>query len=171
MGAVPQKPKKVSSTLYKMSLHSDIQTVPRKNGNKVEFKTKESLSFHLHDLFCRSSLPTRPLLLFPHPQFERKVKKERQYGSTGIWGSSNNFLTWQDLVVVGLVGFLDHYPHSSLKLHNRQNSHFDYEGGRVAELGSLSSGAKMAIKIFVKCVFIIFATNASNLRVIANLQN
>ena len=43
--------------------------------------------------------------------------------------------------------------------------------GRVAELGSLSSGAKMAMKIFVKCVFTIFASNASFLRVIANLQN
>ena len=42
--------------------------------------------------------------------------------------------------------------------------------GRVAELGSLSSGAKMAMKIFVKCVFTIFAANASFLRVIANLQ-
>ena len=41
---------------------------------------------------------------------------------------------------------------------------------RVAELGSLSSGAKMAMKIFVKRVFSIFATNASFLRVIANLQ-
>ena len=42
---------------------------------------------------------------------------------------------------------------------------------RVAELGSLSSGAKMAMKIFVKRVFTIFASNASFLRVIANLQN
>ena len=42
---------------------------------------------------------------------------------------------------------------------------------RVAELGSLSSGAKMAMKIFVKRVFTIFALNASFLRVIANLQN
>ena len=74
-------------------------------------------------------------------------------------------------MAVGLVGFLDHYPHSSLKLHNRQNSHFDYEGGRVAELGSLSSGAKMAMKIFVKRVFTIFASNALFLRVITNLQN
>ena len=39
---------------------------------------------------------------------------------------------------------------------------------RVAELGSLSSGAKIAMKIFVKRVFTIFA---SFLRVIANLQN
>ena len=31
---------------------------------------------------------------------------------------------------------------------------------RVAELGSLSSGAKMAKKIFVKGVFTIFASNA-----------
>ena len=36
---------------------------------------------------------------------------------------------------------------------------------RVAELGSLSSGAKMAMKIFVKRV------NASFLRVIADFQN
>ena len=43
-------------------------------------------------------------------------------------------------------------------------------GNRVAELGSLWSGAKMAMKIFVKRVFTIFATNASFLRVIANLQ-
>ena len=42
---------------------------------------------------------------------------------------------------------------------------------RVAELGSLSSGAKMALKIFVKRVFTIFASNASVLRVIANLQS
>ena len=41
---------------------------------------------------------------------------------------------------------------------------------RVAELGSLSSGAKMAMKIFVKRVFTIFAINASFLRKIANLQ-
>ena len=45
-----------------------------------------------------------------------------------------------------------------------------YESCRVAELGRLSSGAKMAMKIFVKRVFTIFATNASLLRVIANLQ-
>ena len=43
--------------------------------------------------------------------------------------------------------------------------------GRVAELGILSSGAKMAMKIFVKRLFTIFASNASFLRVIANLQN
>ena len=41
----------------------------------------------------------------------------------------------------------------------------------MAELGSLSSGAKMEMKIFVKRVFTIFASNASFLRVIANLQN
>ena len=44
-------------------------------------------------------------------------------------------------------------------------------GDSVAELGSLSSGAKMAMKIFVKRVFAIFATNESFLRVIPNLQN
>ena len=42
---------------------------------------------------------------------------------------------------------------------------------RVAELGSLSSGAKMAMKIFVKRVFTIFASKALFLRVIAYLQN
>ena len=41
---------------------------------------------------------------------------------------------------------------------------------RVAELGSLSSREKMAMKIFVKRMFTIFATNATFLRVIANLQ-
>ena len=45
------------------------------------------------------------------------------------------------------------------------------EGGRVAELGSLSSGEKMAKKIFVKRVFTIFASNASFLREFAKLQN
>ena len=45
---------------------------------------------------------------------------------------------------------------------------FEREQGKVAELGSLSSGAKMAMKIFVKRIFTIFATNASC--VIANLQ-
>ena len=46
-----------------------------------------------------------------------------------------------------------------------------YDDNRVAELGSLSSGAKMTMKFFVKRVFTIFASNASFLRVIANLQN
>ena len=41
---------------------------------------------------------------------------------------------------------------------------------RVAELGSLSWGAKMAMQIFVKGVFTIFATNALFLHVMANLQ-
>ena len=45
-----------------------------------------------------------------------------------------------------------------------------FNADRVAELGSLSSGAKMDLKIFVKRVFTIFATIASFLRVIANLQ-
>ena len=38
---------------------------------------------------------------------------------------------------------------------------------RVAEVGSLSSKAKIAIKVFVRRIF---AKNASFLRVIANLQ-
>ena len=41
---------------------------------------------------------------------------------------------------------------------------------RMAEVGSHSSRAKMAIRIFVKQVFTIFATNASFLLVNANLQ-
>ena len=47
---------------------------------------------------------------------------------------------------------------------------YDMEHFRVAELGSLSSGAKMAMKTLIKHVFTILATNASFLRVIANLQ-
>ena len=39
---------------------------------------------------------------------------------------------------------------------------------RVAGLGGLSAGAKMALKPFVKRVFTIFATNTSFLRVISN---
>ena len=42
---------------------------------------------------------------------------------------------------------------------------------RVEELGSLSLGAKMAMKNFVKRAFTIFASNASFLRIIANFQN
>ena len=41
--------------------------------------------------------------------------------------------------------------------------------GRVAELGSLSSGARLTMKIFAKRVFTIFATNVSFLRVVAKL--
>ena len=41
---------------------------------------------------------------------------------------------------------------------------------RVAEVGSLSARAKVAIKFFLKCVFTIFATNASVWHIIANLQ-
>ena len=41
---------------------------------------------------------------------------------------------------------------------------------RVAEVDSLSASAKMPIKVFVKHVFTISATNASFLGVIANLQ-
>ena len=47
----------------------------------------------------------------------------------------------------------------------------EWYGARVAELGSLSSGAKMAMKTFVKRIFTIFESNASFLRVIANWQN
>ena len=41
---------------------------------------------------------------------------------------------------------------------------------RVAGIGRLSAGAKMAMKPFVKRVFTIFATNASFLRVISNFR-
>ena len=41
---------------------------------------------------------------------------------------------------------------------------------RVAGLGRLSAGAKMAMKPFVKRVFTIFVTNASFLRVISNFR-
>ena len=45
-----------------------------------------------------------------------------------------------------------------------------YDEVRVAGLGRLSAGAKMAMKPFVKRVFTIFATNASFLRVISNFR-
>ena len=44
------------------------------------------------------------------------------------------------------------------------------DGIRVAGLGRLSAGAKMAMKPFAKHVFTIFATNASFLRVISNFR-
>ena len=43
------------------------------------------------------------------------------------------------------------------------------EAPRVAENGSLSARAQLAVQIFIKRVFTIFATNASFLRIIANL--
>ena len=42
---------------------------------------------------------------------------------------------------------------------------------RVAEVGSLSTGAKIAIKIFVWRVIAIFAISASFSHVVTNLQN
>ena len=47
----------------------------------------------------------------------------------------------------------------------------EWIGCGIIQGGSLSSGAKMAMKIFVKRVFTIFASSESFLRVIANLQN
>ena len=41
---------------------------------------------------------------------------------------------------------------------------------RVADVGSLSARAKMALQIFVKRVVTNFATNASFLRVISNFR-
>ena len=51
-----------------------------------------------------------------------------------------------------------------------QQLYGDMVTARVAELGSLSSGTKMAMQIFVNRLFTMFATNASFLHVIANLQ-
>ena len=45
-----------------------------------------------------------------------------------------------------------------------------YTSCRVAGLGRLSAGAKMAMKPFVKHVFTIFTTNKSFLRVISNFR-
>ena len=50
------------------------------------------------------------------------------------------------------------------------HNYYWYRYIRVAELGSLSSGAKMTMKIFVMLIFTTFATNASFLHVMANLQ-
>ena len=73
------------------------------------------------------------------------------------------------------VGSWTHYIHGILlsvyKFTRNSTSSLLYMCPRVAELGSLSSGAKMAMKIFVKGVFTIFATNAPFLRKFANLQN
>ena len=41
---------------------------------------------------------------------------------------------------------------------------------RMAEVGSLSARAKIATKVFVRCVFGNFATKALFLPVVANLQ-
>ena len=55
-------------------------------------------------------------------------------------------------------------------METNQNHEKPWKPTRVAGLGRLSAGAKMAMKPFVKRVFTIFATNASFLRAIANLQ-
>ena len=56
--------------------------------------------------------------------------------------------------------------------HHTNNHFFSFivPETRMAEVGSLSARAKMAIKFFVKHVFTVFATNASFLRVNAILQ-
>ena len=74
-------------------------------------------------------------------------------------------------VAVGLQGWRSREGWVRLKMSSSKDKPKTLITYRVAELGSLSSGAKMAMKIFVKRVFTIFASNASFLRVIANLQN
>ena len=82
---------------------------------------------------------------------------------TGVW-----FAVFV-LVIVGLFVFVVVVV-TSVDAAESTNLIENIKHNRVAELGSLSSGAKMAMKIFVKRVFTIFATNASFLHVIANLQ-
>ena len=60
------------------------------------------------------------------------------------------------------------YDRCSLATLSLHANHHQLDIIRVAELRSLSSGAKMAMKILVKRVFTIIASNASLLRVIAN---
>ena len=79
---------------------------------------------------------------------------------TGVW-----FAVFV-LVIVGLFVFVVVVVTSEVAAEST-NLIENIKHNRVAELGSLSS---MAMKIFVKRVFTIFATNASLLRVIANLQ-
>ena len=79
---------------------------------------------------------------------------------TGVW-----FAVFV-LVIVGLFVFVVVVV-TSVDAAESTNLIENIKHNRVAELGSLSS---MAMKIFVKRVFTIFATNASLLRVIANLQ-
>ena len=66
--------------------------------------------------------------------------------------------------------FLDFMPASKRTSHLLKAGDLVPHGPRVAEVGSLSSKAKIALKVFVRRVFAIFAKNASFLHVIANLQ-
>ena len=88
--------------------------------------------------------------------------------SLQISGKSN----WKGDKKLYLFKKLPDRKHSALgRIKKPQNKKcFLYLKGRVAGLGRLSAGAKMAKKPFVKRVYTIFATNVSFLRVIANLQ-
>ena len=88
---------------------------------------------------------------------------------TSFVEARNNFLKRkrkQNVLHPKITIFFEHHIFS-----RSFNVYQMYPRSRVAELGSLSSGAKMVMKIFVKRLFTIFAINASFLRVIANLQN
>ena len=90
--------------------------------------------------------------------------------ATGFTPDQHLYTTIDHVLYPTITNFktLQAYLHSNRPFPTIQTT-IDYI--MVAELGSLSSGAKMAMKIFVKRVFTIFASNASFLRVIANLQN
>ena len=74
----------------------------------------------------------------------------------------------------GSFSLVYHHPlrgsHSPAKLHSFDPKPSHIWDNRVAEVGSLSARVKMATKVFVRCIFAIFATNASLLRVIANVK-
>ena len=88
------------------------------------------------------------------------------HASTGVYLLGNEWCS-----PGSLVSDLTSSGFSLFPMGSQYHSSFNADGDRLAELGSLSSGAKMAMKIFVKSVFTIFASNGSFLRVIANLQN
>ena len=89
-----------------------------------------------------------------HKQFNLNIKNDhlimlrKMFGLILLIFGSNSFLWWR----VSLLEYVCMVV------------------SRVAELGSISLGEKLAMKIFVKRVITIFATNGSFLCVIANLQ-
>ena len=82
----------------------------------------------------------------------------------------NNLHTLKGSVCDGPSGGLRELHHASTSLSPPDDwkgcSSRNLSSSRVAEVGSLSANAKMATKVFVRCVFAIFATNASFLHLV-----
>ena len=117
-----------------------------------------------HFLPCFQHTSTAFLLYFNNSS--TMLQPYFYHASTGVYLLGNQWCSpWSLVSDLTSSGFF------SSPIGSQYHSSFNADGGRVAELGSLSSGAKMAMKIFVKCIFTIFVSNASFLSVIANLQN